>query len=179
MTEPLIAYCRFLDGDASALDELVSLYGGALVRYAFRLLGNEDEAEDAAEDAFVAFALRRRAFKSAEHLRAYLYKTVRNKCMDRFRHIRRHLPLKEDLAGEDPFAALIVREREQALYAALERIHAPYREALHLVFLDGFSAEECARILKKNTKQVYNLLARGKTALREELEKEGIHENEL
>ena len=54
-----------------------------------------------------------------------------------------------------------------------------YREVLQLAYFDGFSPSEISGVMRKTSKQVYNLLARAKTALKELLEKEGITHEDL
>ena len=56
----------------------------------------------------------------------------------------------------------------------MQKLPAPYKEVLYLSYFDGFPVNEICRVLKKNAKQVYNLLARAWAALRRILEKEGL-----
>jgi RNA polymerase sigma-70 factor (ECF subfamily) len=62
------------------------------------------------------------------------------------------------------------------LYKALEGINPEYRQALHLTYFEGMSNDEVALVMNKSKKQVYNLVARGKQACREELQKLGYEE---
>ena len=55
------------------------------------------------------------------------------------------------------------------LYEAMSRINPEYRQALYLTYFEEMSADEVANVLKKNRKQVYNLIARGKEALKNRL----------
>ena len=61
------------------------------------------------------------------------------------------------------------------LKRAIDKIKEEYKEVLILRYFDDLEIEEIAKITKKNTKQVYNLLSRGKLALKETLLKEGYH----
>lgn len=54
-----------------------------------------------------------------------------------------------------------------------------YRDVLYLTYYRGFSADEVKRAIGKSKKQVYNLLARSKTALKQILVKEGITHEDL
>ncbi len=166
------SYIRYLSGDDRALEELVSVYSDRLVRYACRLTNDPAAAEDIAEDAFVVLLFKKRSFENDTALLAFLFRIVRNKCYDHLRFRKRFVPL-DDRLPSDISASLETRARDKILFDALAAIHGPYRDALYLVYLEGFSVEECAHILKRTKKQVYNLLARGKTALKEQLEKEG------
>ena len=62
------------------------------------------------------------------------------------------------------------------LYEALGTINPEYRQALHLTYFEGMSADEVADVLKKNRKQVYNLISRGKESLRNKLIEMGFEE---
>ena len=172
------SYRRYLLGDTKALETLVAQYSDALVRFACCLLHDPAAAEDIAEDSFVALIVKRRHFKSDAHMRAYLFKTARNKCMDYLRAQRRNAPLEEYLVGEDVERTLAGRERARILYGAMNKLPAQYQGVLYLTYIEGFTAAECAHILKKTTKQIYNLLSRAKAALRNQLEKEGYRNYE-
>ena len=71
---------RVLGGDAGAYGELVRVHRARCLRYAYRLLGDQDEAEDVAQDAFV------RAYRSLarcgdpERFGAWLFQILVNRC---------------------------------------------------------------------------------------------------
>ena len=72
----------------------------------------------------------------------------------------------------------IARNKALDLLRRNRRLAPQYREVLELTYFEGFTPAECAVILKKSGKQVYNLLARAKTSLKALLEKEGLdHED--
>ena len=78
-----------------------------------------------------------------------------------------------DLSTESPETELLAEESNRQLYEGLSRIKADYRQVLHLTYFEDMKPEEVAQVMKKSIKQVYNLLSRGKKALREELERMG------
>ena len=53
------------------------------------------------------------------------------------------------------------------------RLNDDYRTAVHLVYFEEMSCEQAAKIMKKNKKQIENLLYRAKNALRKNLRKDG------
>ena len=65
-------------------------------------------------------------------------------------------------------------EEKRQLNQAMNRIPEDYRMALHLVYFEELSYEEAGKVMKKNRKQVENLVYRGKNAARAILEKEGF-----
>lgn len=172
------SYRRFLQGDEKGLEELIRGYGDALVRFAYCFLEDSDAAEDAVEDSFVALVVKRKRLETDENFRAYLYKIVRNKCMDSLRKRKKIAPLgdlENVLHGADPVQDAMRSLLDRQVYAAVQQLPAQYREVIHLFYFEEFSAAEIASILKKNRKQVYNLLSRAKALLKERLIKEGIH----
>ena len=68
---------------------------------------------------------------------------------------------------------LIVDEERRAVSAALERLPEDFRTVLHLIYFEELSYEEAAKVMKKNRKQVDNLLYRAKNALRSIIGREG------
>ena len=71
------------------------------------------------------------------------------------------------------------KERSAVLKNTLEKIKPEYKKALVLRYYDGLSPEQIGAVTGKNIKRVYNLLARGKTALKNALEKDGIRYEDL
>ncbi len=169
------SYHRFLQGDTKALEEFVALYGDALVRFCYCFVRDLYAAEDIAEDSFAALIAKRKRFADEAHLRGYLFKTARNRCLSQLRK-KKIAPCGELPDGEQ---LALERERDRTVYACLGRIAPQYRDVLYLVYFEGFKPEELERTLKKSRKQIYNLLARAKAALKEKLIKEGISDENL
>lgn len=175
------SYRRFLQGDKTALESLIRTYSDLLVRFAYTYVKDSAVAEDVVADSFAVLFMKSRKIPDDAHLRAYLYKITRNKCMDFLRRHRRDVPLcdvENVLQSSDAHARLWQQERDKTLYLCLQALPDAYREVLQLSYIDGFSVPEVCRLMGKNTKQIYNLLARAKPALKEMLQKEGItHED--
>lgn len=175
------SYRRFLRGDKAALEELVEAFSDALVRYSYSLVKDSVIAEEVMEDCFAALFMKAPRFQSQEHLKRYLYRIAHNKAMDYLRRRRVHVSLEdvENVIGSaDPQEDTLRKERDRTLYICMQQLPQQYREVLVLTYFDGFGTEDICRILSLRTKQVYNLHARAKIALKELLEKEGItHED--
>ena len=175
-------YRRYLANNQETLEMLVRVYADALVRYAYSYVGCAAAAEDIMEDAFALYLAKKVEFDTKEQIRCWLYKTVRSRSIDYLRRHRRQVSLEdigEIISAGDPETDLIKKERDASLYRSLQHLPQQYRIALQLHYLDGFAVEQICSILGKSTKQVYNLLARGKTAMRVNLEKEGIGYEDL
>ncbi len=175
-----LLYNRFLAGDASALEELVRLYSDGLVRFACMFVGNTAEAEDVMADTFAALIVKKKKFREEAAFKTYLYKIARNKAADVLRARKKTAPLSEQKDFRPSAEELLLRsEREKTLFSAMEKLPPQYREILQLTYLDGFSVKECRKILKKNDKQIYNLLARAKLTLKKILCKDGVFYEDL
>lgn len=171
------SYRRFLDGDKARIEELVVKYSDELVRYAYCYVKNSAAAEDIMEDAFASLLVKWKRFSERDNLRAYLYKSVRNKCLDYLRFHKRQTPLNDYenvLTERETFRGVANRERNRTLYKCMQTLPPQYAETLCLTYINECEIAEVCAILKKSKKQVYNLLSRAKTALKKLLEKEGV-----
>ena len=176
------SYRRFLQGDDSALEELIRQYSDPLVRFAVYLVKDGSVAEDVVEDAFATLLFKRRHFSDCDNFRAYLYKTVRNKCVDYLRFHKRHIsiePLENILVGFDLEKETELRERNEKLLKRMNELPLQYKEVLYLVYFEGYKPDTVSGIVRKTKKQTYNLLARAKTALKALLIKDGISYEDL
>lgn len=168
--------------DPGALEYWVQELAQPLVRYAYAIVRSSAAAEDAMEDAFASLLAGKHRFHSPQQLRAWLYKTTHHKAVDYLRHHKREVPLEDVenvLSSPDPASSVTLRERNKIIYICLQRLPPQYRQVLILTYFDGFSVSEVCTILRKTKKQVYNLLARAKVALKDLLIQEGISNEEL
>lgn len=173
------AYRRYLRGEHSAASILVERYGDALTLYLNGCIRNLHDAEDLMIETFSRIFAKERPIADDGSFKAYLYKTARNLALRHTRHRRLHLLHIEELSFELPGDALaetelFSRERDRQLYAALEQIKDEYREALFLVYFEGLSYRDAAKVMGKNEQQFNNLVYRGKRSLKTALEKEGF-----
>ena len=170
-------YRRFLQGDNAALETLVREYSDALVRFAYCYVKDSATAEDIMEDAFATMIVKRRQFSGAENFRAYLYKIVRNKCLDHLRFRKKYLPisdLENVLCGAETEKDVVRRARNHTIYRCMQQLPSQYEEVLYLAYFEDCGVDEICKIVKRSKKQVYNLLTRARLTLKELLKKEGI-----
>lgn len=128
-------------------------------------------------DAFAEVAAGPAVFSGRSSFKTWLFSVGKHLALKRLRRQRRELSL-EELQETDrspqPETALLREERDRQLYAALERIAPEYREVLLLQYMEDMAPAEVARVTGRRVKQVYNLIDRGKLALRSELERMGF-----
>ena len=189
-------YRRFLAGDKGALEELIALYQRGLLRFIMAYVRDLALAEDVLTDVFLTLYYKR-SFKERDDasLKTYVYKIARNKALNVLKQQARRKEVSletlmekgdgalnqtsQDAAflydeGYSPQEVLEKGDRAKALREALQRLKPEYREALTLRYLEDMSPETIAKITKRKPKQVYNLLSRGKAALKEELSSGGV-----
>ena len=129
------------------------------------------------EDTFATVIATKRRFSPRATFKTYLYRIARNKCIDYIRFHKKVVPLcdlENVLSFDDVEADVEKREEKRVLYECLQRLPREYRDVLQLSYLEGFDTQEVCSIMRKNTKQVYNLLARAKQSLKILLEKVGM-----
>jgi len=139
-------------GDVIAFGVLVTRYRARVVALARRMLAAQasDEAEDVAQEAFVAAYDKRLSFRRGEPFRPWLYRIAVNRCLDRLRAQTRRPVFVEitdvsaALAGGDPVEALLAEEGEQRLSAAVAALPPKLRAVFLLRHLDDLSYEEIA-----------------------------------
>ena len=172
-------YRRYRSGDESGFDGLIELYRENLIFFLTRYLPRLEDAEDAAEDAFVSLLLHPWREGRGASLKTYLFTMGRNRALTLAKKQRRRRAAEarppaeadaQDIVGLED--RLCREESRRELLAALDQIAPDYREALYLLYFEGLSLDETAQVMKKKKKQIENLSYRGKVALREKLGKE-------
>ena len=179
------SYRRFLDGDDTGIAEIVGDYKDGLILYLNGYVGSIHIAEELTEDTFFRLITKKPRYSGKSTFKSWLYAIGRNVAVD---HIRRHSRMLgtpiEDMEAclheeESLERSYIKEERKIAVHRALSTLPADYRAVLWLVFFEGFSNREAAMILKKNDRQIRNLLYQAKRSLKSRLEKEGFVYEEL
>ena len=176
------SYRRFLQGDKNALAEFICQYSDALVRFAYGYVRDSAAAEDVAAESIAILFVKAKKFRDEGSMRAYLYKIARNQAVDYLRRHKNEVPLEdvENILGSgDPEEDMLRRERDAALYRAMQNLPQQYRQVLELAYFEAFSVDQIRTVLGKNAKQVYNLLARARSALKLQLQKEAITYEDL
>lgn len=112
-------------------------------------------------------------------MKTYLYMVGRSRALDYLKHRKtiRFVELSEANEISDDSASLeemvLADERKRLIHGAIGQLPEEMRVAVHLVYFEEMTYEETAKVMKKNRKQVDNLLYRAKKALRITLEKNG------
>lgn len=180
-----LLYIRFQTfGDQKALEAIFNKYKENLVLFIYGFVRNIDIAEELMMDTFAILVSGVARYKETDNamFKTWLFAIAKNQA---FQYLRKQKfwfvsPEKEFLSNvkaDDsslPIALLLKSERETQLYRLLKTIDVEYRQALYLQYFEDLRPEQISQILKKNIKKTYNLLSRGKEALRDAYEKMGI-----
>ena len=148
-------------GDELAFERIMLATEQRVVSIAWRMLGNRDDARDAAQDVYLRVFKYLARFRTGEDFRAWLYRITINVCHDFARKKRvtglaqfgeidfgqEGAPFETARRGTDP-ESLALHEQQLALIrCALQSLPAKERAALVLRDLEGFSTEEVAQAL--------------------------------
>ena len=140
---------RAASGDTLAFGVIVQAYQSRLVRFAARLLGDTDAAQDAAQEAFLRLWRLRASYQPRGCLQAYLLRTVRSVCLDYARVRRSWEPLEEGAGGAVPDPADLAQSRSlaDAVRLAVQFLPEPQRVVFVLSQYEGLSYAEIAGVL--------------------------------
>ncbi len=178
----MVAYERFLAGDEGGLAVIIDEYGDRLLRYINSYVHDEMTAEDLLSETFLKLIVRRPHLLGEALFKTYLYAIGRNEALQYLRKKRCEVSLEEwlpDRQAVDAYHSVLQQERRRGVYHALAQISPLYREVLYLTYFEQLSCREAAKVLRKSSRQVTNLLYRGKQALRAVMEREGVDYEDL
>jgi len=138
-------------------------YSHSLIKIAFAYLKNMADAEEVAQDVFLAYLQKRPRFESGEHEKAWLIRTTINKSKNRLKAgwFRSRNPVPENLS-------YLPKEENEVLQAVLS-LDKKYRIPIHLHYYEGYSIQEIAGILQAKPATVGTWLARGRLLLKEKM----------
>lgn len=163
--------------EEAALEIVYDTFQPPLYRYAYRLLGRPESAEDVVAETFhrLLQALYQ-GIGPRKHLQAWLYRVLHNLVVDQY---RRQMPCRQELPGDlaaegDPaeeVQRLLVQER---IRQALHRLTRDQQQVIVCKYLEGMSNEEVAAVLGKPVGAIKSLQHRALAALRRILEQQSL-----
>lgn len=155
--------------NASAwFDECYEEYADALFRFCFVKTSNRDIALDLSQEIFIRLWDQLVEGKAIENPRAFLYTVARNLVIDYYRKKKSDSLDALDEAGrqfEAGDSSSVTAEYREAL-AAINRLPEPYREVVHLRYVEDLPPREIALILGESVNTVSVRITRGMQELR-------------
>jgi RNA polymerase sigma-70 factor (ECF subfamily) len=175
---------RLAGGHDTALNDLMARHATPVFQFLCRMLRNEEDANDLAQETFVRVYQHRASFKPGAKFTTWLYTIAANLARNHHRWLGRHPSVSLDAesettgqsigdvlpaSGPSPDAAALATERVAVVRAAVERLPVDMREVIILCEWEDLSATEAAAILDTTPKAVDNRLYRARNLLRERL----------
>lgn len=161
-----------LAGDTERYGELVRRYRDRYARYAARMLGSADAADDAVQDAFVRAYDQLAQCRDPNKFVGWFFLILRNRCFAERRKSRDAVPLEAAgaVAGTDrPDGAMEAAERRRELQRALLDLTPEQREVFVLKHVEGLSYDEMAERLNTSVPSLKMRMHRAYDRLREQL----------
>ncbi|MBQ6039358.1 MAG: RNA polymerase sigma factor [Oscillospiraceae bacterium] len=151
-------------------------FGDTALQAAFCCLGNRADAEDVAQEIFFALHRNPREFQDDEHLKAYILRSVINRC----KNLRGSIWHRMRVSFEEAVLPQQAGPDESGLQEIIRMIRAlppPYNAVLYLHDYEGYTIREIAEMLGRSENTVSTQLRRGHRKLQAELTDSGvIHE---
>jgi RNA polymerase sigma-70 factor, ECF subfamily len=176
-------------GDQTAFAELVELHQDFVYNLAYRILQNEEEADDATQEAFVKIWQALPGFRGESKFTTWAYRIVRNGCLNRLRSNKSNPRLvsvetnfeqgeeegREIIANlpgsetDEPSWRFDTQERRLLIWQQVDGLPIKYREIIGLYYQQELSYEEIAASLEVPVGTVKTHLYRAKALLKSKL----------
>ena len=163
--------------DENALAAIYDLYQASIYRYAYRLLGNEQAAEDCVADTFDRYLTALRSGGGPESfLQAYLFRIAHNWVTDQYRRKGDQHAVELDefqAAADDPEDDAQRQMEAKNIRQAVNKLPVDQQQVITLRFLEGWEIDEVAITMKKTSGAIKALQHRGLASLQKLLIQDG------
>lgn len=174
---------RMAQGDEQALGQLYDRFGSVMYAVAFRVVGQQADAEEVVMEGFSQAWREAPRFDQARgSVAAWLTMMTRSRALDLVRSQSRRERITDTAAREEPAAGpamsagfpspgatVLDDERKKAVTAAMASLSPPQRQAIELAYYDGLSQSEIADRLKEPLGTIKTRMRLGMQKLREAL----------
>ena len=167
---------------AEDLNELVNTHYADVYHFAFRLAGNQVEAEDVTQQSFLTACRKLHQVNDLNKVRAWLFTIARNTFLKRKQRFDLEVNgFEETVDAIDDSQTFNLEFDEEALKIALEEMPEEYRSTILLYYFEEIGYKEIAAQLEIPIGTVMSRLSRGKKFLRSKLSRspETPAENDL
>jgi RNA polymerase sigma-70 factor (ECF subfamily) len=183
MDEPALIKSA-IEGDLDAFNRLVLEYQQLAFNLAYRMLNDEDSAEDITQTAFISAYRNLKSYRGGS-FRGWLLRMVTNACYDELRRKHRHPtqslePVSEqdqqevespvwmeDENSPNPQLDLETAELDHAIQHCLDHLPEDFRAVVVMVDIEGLDYEEVALSVKSPLGTIKSRLARARLKLRD------------
>ncbi|WP_318616103.1 RNA polymerase sigma factor SigW [Sporosarcina sp. YIM B06819] len=172
-----------LKGHQDAFEEIVTLFQHRLYQVCYRMLGNAQEAEDIAQEAFVRAYTNIHTYDQNRKFSTWLFRIATNLCIDRIRkkkpdyYLDAEVPGTEGLnmysqiasPGELPEEQVEKMEMQERIHYEIGRLPDKYRSVIILRYIEELPLQEIGDILNLPLGTVKTRVHRGREALRKQM----------
>lgn len=175
---------RLADGQDSGLDRLMARHASGVFHFLVRMLGNEEDAQDLAQETFVRVHRACTSYRPQQKFSTWLYTIAANLARNQHRWRSRHPTASLDAPAESteqtladalpspleaPDRAVDAAELAQAVRRAVDELPPDLRDAIVLCEWEELAVAEAAAVLESSPKAVEARLYRARRWLRERL----------
>jgi RNA polymerase sigma-70 factor, ECF subfamily len=168
-------------GDAVAFVELIKRHSDKVLRRAYRIVRNWQDAEDVLQESLMSAFLHLRDFEERSRFSSWLTRIAINSALMNLRKKRGYIETSMDFISEDhasqyrwepedpaesPERHCSRRETEELLDGAIQQLPPRLREVVQMKLIEGRSGEEVSQTLGISVTAAKSRLARAKAALR-------------
>lgn len=164
-------------GDKAAFGKLLEAYQTPVYNLAYRMLDNADEAEEAAQEAFIRAYTRLDSYDPAHKFSTWILSITSNYCIDLIRKRRaillsidEPLPAHPALTSEKekgPEMQMMLNQQQQLVQSLLQELPEDYRQTVVLRYWYDLSYEEIAEVMKTTVSAIKSRLFRARKLLAE------------
>jgi RNA polymerase sigma-70 factor (family 1) len=166
------AILDFQQGDEKAFEQVFKSYYASIVVFTKKITGSQDESEDIATEVFLILFKRCNHFDSEPSIRAFLYVSARNRCLNYIKAKKRHgvknLEFVERIQDDTllEYEYSIKQEIVEAIHNSIESLPGECRKIFKLLYYKEMSPAEVAAELQIAVNTVYVQKSRAVNILR-------------
>ena len=177
---------RLVSGHDAALNDLMDRHATGLFHFLCRMLANEEDANDLAQETFVRVYRARESYQPGQKFTTWLFTIAANLARNQLRWRSRHpnvsLEAESETTGQTlgdtlpaasatPHQSTDAAERAEAVRAAVQTLPDDMREAIILCEWEDMAVAEAAKVLQSTPKAVESRLYRARHLLRDKLKR--------
>jgi len=184
---------RIKKGETKYFEEIINKYKKVVFGQAYNFLRNKEEAEDTAQEVFIAIYKSIKKFRGDSKLSTWIYRITINTCKNRLKQLQRlrsHTADEFYEEGEENKTSMVdnIKEKEEKepdktyassqvkklIYKRIDELSNEHKQVILMRDVDGLSYEDIGRVLKLSVSAVKSKLFRARENLREKLEKDDV-----
>lgn len=163
------------------LEHAFRQFHAPLFFYAKKFVEKEEVAKDLVQDAFLSLLKTNGQFE-IENLKAYLFRTVRNNCLNYIKHLsisneyqeKAKERIQREIQFYDSHETLVEKELQQKLSEAIDELPDKYKTVFQMSRFDDMSNKEIAEKLDISVRTVETQIYRALKLLRESVKNKGV-----